>query len=550
MVRSISHASRHSGGVRSPAQDGAAAAAQSAQERERSTAGAGQQPGGLARRRKRARDAAAAPQPGLPQAPSADGRLVVVSNRMVDPSKAAAGGVAVALADTMHGNEGLWMGWSGEIGGRPGTPKIRTQPFGKSTLVGMDLSRAQFNHYYSGFYNSVLWPVMQNSAQWADLKPSHYGVYRQVNRIFASQLAPLLRDDDVLWIHDCHLIPLAEELRKLGCRQRIGFFNHSPFPAPDVFKAIPQHGELMQSLFSYDLVGMQIPRDVDHLREYVRAEHAQEAEDGKTLQAYGRRIQLEHFPIGIDFQNLMELKPNADSDWILDKVRAEKDQGRMLMVGVERLDYAKGIPDRLSALGDLLERRADLRGKVTFVQIGAPSRQNVQAYADLARNTRKLVDAINQRYGTESWQPILYIDQSVQRNALPDIYRMSRVGVVTSVADGMNLVSKEYVATQDAKDPGVLVLSEGAGAAYQLKDAIQVPPSNLQAITRAYEQALSMGPEERRERHARLLDNVRTEDLTRWRSNYLSALRSVPTAAPGDGSSVSGRDAKRGRSSA
>ncbi|WP_200847417.1 trehalose-6-phosphate synthase, partial [Microbacterium sp. 18062] len=134
----------------------------------------------------------------------------------------------------------------------------------------------------------------------------------------------------------------------------------------------------------------------------------------------------------------------------------------------------------------LLERRADLRGKVTFVQIGAPSRQNVQAYADLARNTRKLVDAINQRYGTESWQPILYIDQSVQRNALPDIYRMSRVGVVTSVADGMNLVSKEYVATQDAKDPGVLVLSEGAGAAYQLKDAIQVPPSNLQAITRAY----------------------------------------------------------------
>ncbi|WP_205610171.1 trehalose-6-phosphate synthase, partial [Myxococcus sp. CA018] len=127
----------------------------------------------------------------------------------------AAGGVAVALADTMHGNEGLWMGWSGEIGGRPGTPKIRTQPFGKSTLVGMDLSRAQFNHYYSGFYNSVLWPVMQNSAQWADLKPSHYGVYRQVNRIFASQLAPLLRDDDVLWIHDCHLIPLAEELRKL-----------------------------------------------------------------------------------------------------------------------------------------------------------------------------------------------------------------------------------------------------------------------------------------------------------------------------------------------
>lgn len=549
MVRSISNVPRHPGGARSPAQAGAPAAAQPAQDRGQSLAGVGQEFGGLSPRRKRAREATA-PQPGAPQAPSAEGRLVVVSNRMVDPSKAAAGGVAVALADTMHGKEGLWMGWSGEIGGRPGTPKIKAQPFGKSTLVGMDLSRTQFNNYYSGFYNSVLWPVMQNCAQWADLKPSHYGVYRQVNKIFASQLAPLLRDNDVLWIHDCHLIPLAEELRKLGCKQRIGFFNHSPFPSPEVFKKIPQHGELMQSLFSYDLVGMQIPRDVDHLREYVRAERAQEGDDGKTVQAYGRRIQLQHFPIGIDFQNLMELKPDADSDWILDKVRAEKDQGRMLMVGVERLDYAKGIPDRLAALGDLLESRADLREKVTFVQIGAPSRQNVQAYADLARNTRKLVDGINQRYGTESWQPILYIDESVKRNALPDIYRMSRVGVITSVADGMNLVSKEYVATQDARDPGVLVLSEGAGAAYQLKDAIQIPPSNMQAITRAYEQALSMGPEERKERHARLLDNVKTEDLTQWRSNYLSALRAVPPSAPDAERSAPGGDGKRARPSA
>lgn len=546
MVRSVSTSSRHSAFQASADRPPAPAPDGTQPQQPPGEASAHSVLSSLRKRRRPPGDGT----PSLQRSSGPEGRLVVVSNRMVDPSKAAAGGVAVALADTMQGNEGLWMGWSGDIGGRPGTPKIKTQPFGKSTLVGMDLSRAQFNHYYSGFYNSVLWPVMQNSAQWADLKPGHYGVYRQVNQIFASQLAPLLRDDDVLWIHDCHLIPLAEELRKLGCRQRIGFFNHSPFPAPDVFKAIPQHRELMQSLFSYDLVGMQIPRDVDHLREYVRAERAQEAEDGKTLQAYGRRIQLEHFPIGIDFQNLMELKPDADSDWILDKVRAEKDQGRMLMVGVERLDYAKGIPDRLSALGDLLESRADLRGKVTFVQIGAPSRQNVRAYADLARDTRKLVDGINQRYGTGSWQPILYIDRSVKRNALPDIYRMSRVGVITSVADGMNLVSKEYVATQDANDPGVLVLSEGAGAAYQLKDAVQIPPSDLHAITRAYEQALSMGPEERKERHSRLLDNVRTEDLAQWRSNYLSALRAVPPSAPGDGSSVPGRVAKRARPSA
>ncbi|WP_231502112.1 alpha,alpha-trehalose-phosphate synthase (UDP-forming) [Paracidovorax avenae] len=475
------------------------------------------------------------------------GRLVVISNRMVDPSKPAAGGVAVALADTMHDNEGLWMGWSGNIGGRPGTPQIKKQTFGKSTLVGMDLSRTQFNNYYSGFYNSVLWPVMQNSAQWADIRPGQYGVYKQVNKIFASQLAPLLKENDVLWVHDCHLIPLAEELRKLGCRQRIGFFNHSPFPSPEVFKKIPQHKDLMQALFAYDLVGMQIPRDVNHLRDYVREERVGEAVGDKELKAFGRQTQLQHFPIGIDFQNLMELKPDADSDWILDQVKSEKDQGRMLMVGVERLDYAKGIPDRLSALGDLLDSRPDLAEKVTFVQIGAPSRQNVPAYAQLARNTRKLVDDINKRHGTSSWQPILYIDKSVKRNALPEIYRMSRVGVVTSVADGMNLVSKEYVATQNVQDPGVLVLSEGAGASHQLKDAILVPPSDRPAITQAYEAALSMGLEERKERHSRLLDNVKTEDLAKWRTDYLTALHSVPQGSGQPDGEVAGRRSKRPR---
>ncbi len=544
MVRSVSASSRRPGTETSAEASESAGGGRRSSQAPHGEASAGS---ALFPRRKRHDMGSEGPSSVARQAPGADGRLVVVSNRMVDPSKAAAGGVAVALADTMHGNEGVWMGWSGDIGGRPGTPNIKRQPFGKSTLVGMDLSRTQFNSYYSGFYNSVLWPVMQNSAQWADMKPAHYGVYRQVNKIFASQLAPLLKESDVLWIHDCHLIPLAEELRKLGCRQRIGFFNHSPFPPPEVFRKIPQHRELMQSLFSYDLVGMQIPRDVNHLRDYVRTERVQEGEDGKALQAFGRRIQLEHFPIGIDFQNLMALKPDADSDWILDKVRAEKDRGRMLMVGVERLDYAKGIPDRLSALGDLLEGREDLRGKVTFVQIGAPSRQNVKAYADLARDTRKLVEGINRQYGTASWKPILYIDQSVKRNALPDIYRMSRVGVITSVADGMNLVSKEYVATQDSHDPGVLVLSEGAGAAYQLRDAIQIPPSDRQAITRAYEQALSMGPDERRQRHARLLDNVKTEDLGKWRSDYLSALRAVAPPAPAPEDAAAGRKDKRPR---
>ena len=500
-------------------------------------------------RRKRPFDGSGPAQPETRQRQRPpQNRLVVVSNRMVDPSKPAAGGLAVALADTMHDNPGLWMGWSGAIGGRPGTPSVHKRAFGQSTLVGMDLSRTQSRQYYAGYSNSVLWPVMHGSAGWADIRPGQYGVYRQVNRIFAAQLAPLLRQGDMLWIHDYHLIPLAQELRRLGCQERMGFFNHIPFPEPDVFREIPEHRQLVESLFSYDLVGMQIPRDVENLQGYVREERLGDGDgDGKMLGAFGRQVQLKDFPIGIDFQGLMAQDRDAGSSGILDLIRAEKIEGRLLMVGVERLDYSKGVPDRLAAFGQLLEDRPELSGKVTFVQIGAPSRPDVPAYAELARNTKKMVEGINRKYGTPSWTPILYFAEPVRRSALPEIYRMGRVGVVTSVADGMNLVAKEYVASQDEDDPGVLVLSRGAGASHQLQDAVLVPPSDRPTIARAYETALAMELDERKERHARMLDNVKTHDLAKWREDFLSALRSVPQYTPPPEDGPSGRDTGRTR---
>ncbi|QEO28133.1 trehalose-6-phosphate synthase [Xanthomonas translucens pv. undulosa] len=479
------------------------------------------------------------PRPAIGKAPrqtskpNMQGRLVVVSNRMIDPKKPAAGGVAVALEETMRDNEDLWLGWSGKVGGRLGTQEVKTESFGKSKLAGIDLTRKQFDNYYSGFCNSALWPVMHNSAQWADFNPEFYGSYRQVNKMFASKLAPMLKQDDVLWIHDYHLIPLAEELRKLGCKQRIGFFNHTPFPTPDVFKEIPQHKELMKAFFAYDLVGMQIPRDVQNFRDYVANEKVGKNIDDRSIEAFGQKTNVQHFPIGIDIPSLEALQAGEDSAELVNHLKKERKQGRTLMIGVERLDYAKGIPDRLAALGDMLEKRSDLRNKVTFVQIAAPSRQNVPAYAKLARDTRTLVDNINRRYGTKSWSPIMYIDHSVNRNALPEIYRMSRVGVITSKADGMNLVSKEYVAAQDPKNPGVLVLSEGAGSAYQLKEALQIPPEDRAAITGAYETALGMRLGERRKRHGPLLENVQTKDLGKWRSDCLAPLCADPSASTG-----------------
>lgn len=452
---------------------------------------------------------------------------------MIDPKKPAAGGLAVALAETMHDNEGLWLGWSGKVGAKPGAQEVKFESFGKTKIASIDLTRKQFDNYYSGFFNSVIWPVMHDSAQWADFRPEFYASYRQVNKIFASALAPMLKEDDVLWIHDCHLIPLAEELRKLGCKQRIGFFNHTPFPAPDVFKTIPQHKELMRSFFAYDLVGMQIPRDVQNFRRYVENEQVGKNVGDQRIEAFGQKINLQHFPIGIDVSSMEALDADADSTYIIDRLKKERKNGRMLLVGVDRLDYSKGIPERLTALGDLLEKRSDLKNKVTFIQIAAPSRQNVPAYAKLARDTRALVKNINKKYATKSWLPIVYIDHSVSRNVLPDIYRMSRVGVVTSKADGMNLVSKEYVAAQNPHNPGILVLSEAAGSAYQLKEAIQVPPEDLAAITEGYEKALSMPLRERRTRHRQLLENVQTQNLDKWRADYLAALCAKPSRPTG-----------------
>lgn len=437
----------------------------------------------------------------------------------------------MALSESVKDTGGLWLGWSGDVKQRGETPQVTSTRFGEATLVGVDLNKRNFDGYYSGFSNSVLWPVMHNSVQFAEFKPGFYEAYREVNKIFASKLAPLLEKDDALWIHDYHLIPLAQELRALGCEQRIGFFNHIPFPDASVFKAIPQHKELMDSFRSYDLVGMQTPRDVEAFRGYAGVAQAGAHDEHGVMGPAGRTMAVEPFPIGIDVAAFDALRPGEDSKALIGRLKGERKQGRTLMIGVERLDYAKGIPDRLAALGELLERRPDLIGKLTFVQIAAPSRQDVPAYANLAKDTLALVEEINARYGTKSWTPIIYITGSVNRNALPEIYRMSRVGVVTSRADGMNLVSKEYVAAQNPKNPGTLVLSTAAGSAYQLAKAVPATPGDTAAIATAYEDALKMRLGERRERHDELLHNVQSEDLDKWRSDYLAALRAKRAGA-------------------
>jgi trehalose 6-phosphate synthase len=456
-------------------------------------------------------------------------RLVVVSNRVADPRKTAAGGLAVALGEALNATGGLWFGWSGNIvertdGNAQGPTRLHVQRAGDVTLATVDLNREDHDAYYLGYSNGVLWPVFHYRLDLADFDAGYIGGYRRVNRLFAQQLLPLLRPDDLIWVHDYHLIPLAEELRTLGCRQRIGFFLHIPLPPPLIMAAIPAHEWLIRALFAYDLLGLQSQTDFNHFARYVYTEaQAEQAADGR-FSAFGHQLRVQAFPIGIDVDEFVALTEGREAQETLATMR-EQYARRRLLVGVDRLDYSKGLPQRLRAMRSLLTRYPGNCNSATLIQIASPSRETVGAYNDLRRQLEGLCGSINGNFGELDWMPIRYIHRTVARRRLPGLYRASRVALVTPLRDGMNLVAKEFIAAQDPADPGVLVLSRFAGAAEQLRDALLVNPYDSDGTADAIQHALHMPLEERQARHQRLLSNIREYDVHWWQRNFLEALQ-------------------------
>lgn len=454
------------------------------------------------------------------------GRLVVVSNRVADPRKTAAGGLAVALGDALAASGGLWFGWSGQVlqsgeSGADAPPQL--QRAGVTTLATVDLTQADYDSYYLGYANGVLWPVFHNRLDLADLDRSDVDGYRRVNRMFAHRLAALLKPDDVVWIHDYHLIPLAAELRALGCKQRMGFFLHIPLPPPMIMAAIPQHEWLMRSLFAYDLLGFQSHGDVVHFGRYVQNEARAEWRDNDVFHAFGRSVRAKALPIGIDVDEFQALGRGREAQDMLETLRAQYLNQRLL-VGVDRLDYSKGLPQRLRAFQRVLANYPENRGKTVLVQVAAPSRESVNAYAELRTELEGISGALNGEYSELDWTPVRYMYRAVARKRLPALYRASCVALVTPLRDGMNLVAKEYVAAQDPDDPGVLVLSRFAGAAEQMTQAILVNPYDTQAVAEAIQSALNMPIEERLERHGALLQGIREFDVHWWHKEFMHNL--------------------------
>jgi trehalose 6-phosphate synthase len=454
---------------------------------------------------------------------NAKGRLVVVSNRVALPRQTATGGLASALQAALHELGGLWFGWSGKLAAETGAEVHRLHD-ATADYATIDLSRADHDDFYTGFANGTLWPMLHYRPDLVDYQRSHLEGYLRVNEIFAQHLCQLITPEDVLWVHDYHLIPLAAMLRQRSVRNRIGFFLHTPLPAAGLLIALPNHRELLETLASYDLIGVHTTRDLRALEDYFLHEAGASMRLGGRMRSAGGRVfRAAAFPISIDTAGIARTASDAGAHKEINQLRTSLD-GRALIIGVDRLDYSKGLPQRFEAFARLLERAPELHRQVTFMQIAPPSRGSVLEYRQIRRELERSAGHINGKYATPDWAPLRYINKSFPHRLLAGYYRSARVGLVTPLRDGMNLVAKEYVASQNPDDPGVLILSRFAGAAQELPTALLVNPADTEEVADALQRALNMPLPERRDRWRAMMKVLEHNDITFWRKAFLSAL--------------------------
>ena len=452
-------------------------------------------------------------------------QLVVVSNRVSVPDaagKGTAGGLAVALREAFQAYQGLWFGWSGKVTSQP-APQPRMVDKGRVQYALMDLTSLDRQEYYNGFANRALWPTMHYRVGLSDFSRPDYAGYLRVNRTFASALAKLVCPSDLLWVHDYHLIPLAAELRALGLTNSIGYFHHIPWPAPEVFGTLPGSTDLLRSIMDFNLVGVQTERDADNLRRGLLQELGAIPQKSDVLDVNGKSTCVKRFPIGIDVSSFKQLAALSRSNRIVSQTIAGLGS-RKLIIGVDRLDYSKGIPEKMEVYERFLINNPDQRGRVTYLQIAPTSRSEVPEYGALSRTVNETLGRINGSLGEPGWVPIQYVTSAYPRSVLAGLYRLALVALVTPMRDGMNLVAKEYVAAQDPTDPGVLILSKFAGAAQQLTGALIVNPNDKLEVAEAIRDALQMSREDRVTRWQGMIGPLQDHDVSWWAAAFLGEL--------------------------
>ena len=437
-------------------------------------------------------------------------RLVIVSNRVPQPRERGnpAGGLAVGLRDAIAGRDTLWFGWSGET--RSGDSLPNVTKVGHVTFATIDLSEAAYRGFYRGFSNGTLWPLLHWRLGLAAFRREDYAAYNEVNATFASKLAPLLQPDDLIWAHDYHLFPFGAALRRQGVANRLGFFLHVPFPPPALFRMLPRADDLLRALDAYDVIGLQTREDADNLNG--------------AMQQVGVTPRAACYPIGIDPDGFAASARRAARGPEVGRL-AQSVPGRSLILGVDRLDYTKGLPQRFRAYEQLLRRFPEHRGQVTLLQMAPVSRGDVAEYRSLRRELDELAGRINGEHAEVDWVPLRYLTRGVARTTLAGYLRLARVGLVTPLRDGMNLVAKEYIAAQDETNPGTLVLSRFAGVSQELDgDALLVNPHDPDEIAEALHEALLMPLAERQARWQKMRAAVWNSTAAQWSQAFLAKL--------------------------
>lgn len=471
-------------------------------------------------------------------------KLIMVSNRLpFSPERKddgwvlhpSSGGLATALRSFCRQNEGVWVGWPGTQVDKP-LKRLLTQPIEGSgfRLAPVSLTEEERRKFYGGFANEIVWPLFHDLQSWCKFDPEYWKTYRQVGAKFAEPVLAEADGDSLVWVHDYHLMLVAKHLRQRGLPARLGYFHHIPFPSPEIFEKLPWRSEVLDGLLQHDLIGFQTKRDVRNfirsVQEFVPEVFVEEVEGRWCAFVNGRQVWTGAFPISIDF---LEFAEEATHPEVTQKVQTLREElrTRYLLLGVDRLDYTKGMVERLHAFRALLMRAPELAEQVTLVQVAVPSRESVPKYRDIRLSVERMVSKINGRFTRPGWVPIHYLYRHLTRRELLAYYRAADVAVVTPLKDGMNLVAKEYCASQ-VDENGVLVLSEFAGAAAQLgEDALLVNPYHTESVAAVLEQACRLRLGERRARMKRLRKIVCEQDVWWWAESFLAVLEQPSSKA-------------------
>jgi trehalose 6-phosphate synthase len=457
--------------------------------------------------------------------------IVVVSNRVAraKADEPIAGGLAAALIPTVKDSGAIWVGSSGHaVDSAQSFAKV--EALGKGALATVDMPAKHYRGFYEGFSNSALWPALHSRPDLIHVTAEDYASYREINAFMARALLRFTGPDAVLWVQDYHFLPLGAELRRFDVRRPIGFFLHTPWAAHDIMSAVPHHADLVAAMLAYDLVGFQTDDDRRNFEDYLQLELGLEVADGAVASKYGV-TRLATFPIGIDVDEFVSRATKAVTRPEIARLNASL-QGAKLALGVDRLDYSKGLSNRMRAFDRMFELDPALKRTVSLLQVAVPSRGNIRAYRELKTELAALVSEVNGRHGEVDWMPIRYLNKGFAQSTLAGFYRVAHVGLVTPLHDGMNLVAKEYVAAQNPFDPGVLVLSSFAGAAKELDAALLVNPHDIDGMGRQIAKALSMRLDERRERWSSMVSKLRKCSVKSWFADFLQALTDVEQPTP------------------